>query len=163
MPAIAKLSTSPQRRRLFTVGEIVDRIGQASNAAAVSERIKVWTRSGLLFPMNKKQKYPGTGHHRRYEWPAVIDAAVLNALTEARVEVVAREDTLFALALAKTAYGEWQQDMTARHYLFLISIRGKPFAGDTALCFRDKIELPTAAEFGGWVSLSPIFARLQLP
>jgi hypothetical protein len=144
----------------FTVGDLVERISHDGNAAALAERIKLWTRSGLIYPIDAK--FPGTGRHRRYEWPSIVDCAVLNALADARVEVLARKDTRLALSLAQTAFEEWgKEEKPCQHYLVLISFRGKPFSGETCYPCNDVVEIKPYAESSIVVNLSQIFSRLQ--
>jgi hypothetical protein len=151
---------SPQDQT-FTVGDLVERISHDGNAAAVGERIKLWTRSGLIAPIDAK--FPGTGRHRRYEWPTIIDCAVLNALTDARVEVLARKDTLFALSLAHVIFEDLgkQENRGRQFYLALISFRGKPFSGQTCYRCDDVVEIKPCVESTIVVNLSQIFGRLR--
>ena len=50
----------------LTVGQIFEQLGPIAPdaAAAMRERIRHWTREGLLLPVN--QHHAGTGRHRRY-------------------------------------------------------------------------------------------------
>jgi len=138
---------------------LVERISHDGNAATLSERIKLWTRSGLIAPIDAK--FPGTGRHRRYEWPAIIDCAVLNALTDARVEVLARNDTHLALSHARLAFEKWEENRGRQFYIALISFRGKPFSGQTCYPCEDEVEIKPSAESTIVINLSQIFGRLQ--
>jgi hypothetical protein len=160
MHASLRPSPSPQEQT-FTVGDLVERISHDGNAAALSERIKLWTRSGLIYPIDAK--FPGTGRHRRYEWPTIVDCAVLNALTDARVEVLARQDTHLALSLARVAYEEWGKEENAERqfYLVIISFRCKPFSGQTCYRCNDVVEVKQFAESSIVLNMSQIFARLR--
>lgn len=74
---------------ILTVGQIVEQLGPvAPDAAAMSERIRHWTREGLLLPVN--QHHAGTGRHRRYGPDASYEAAILNALATAGLQLVSR-------------------------------------------------------------------------
>src|SRR5688572_14050394 len=69
----------------ITVGQIVEQLGPlAPDPAAMSERIRHWTREGLLLPVD--QHHAGTGRHRRYRAEAAYEAAILNALATAGLQ-----------------------------------------------------------------------------
>lgn len=68
----------------LTVSEIAGRIWRPTDSlteAQVVERIRGWTKEGLLVPVGDKN--PGPGRHRRYPYTAVGEAILLNVLTEA--------------------------------------------------------------------------------
>jgi DNA-binding transcriptional MerR regulator len=66
----------------LTVGEVARRIqGPDEDFAVVVDRLRNWTKEGLLKPIGDKN--PGTGRARRYSEGSVIDALVLSTLTEA--------------------------------------------------------------------------------
>jgi hypothetical protein len=61
----------------LTTAQLAARIcPKGDDVAAVTERIKRWAKIGLLFGGT-----PGRGGSRRYDHGAIIDAAVLNALS----------------------------------------------------------------------------------
>ena len=87
----APLTTAPPNlgSPKLTVGQIVEQLGPvAPEAAAMSERIRHWTREGLLLPVD--QHHAGTGRHRRYGPDAVYEAAILNALATAGLQLVSQ-------------------------------------------------------------------------
>lgn len=67
-----------------TVSEIARRIwrlGDNMNEAQLVERVRAWTKEGLLVPIGEKN--PGTGRHRRYPQSAVAEAMLLKVLSDA--------------------------------------------------------------------------------
>jgi hypothetical protein len=65
----------------ITVSEIAERIRREDeDLTTVVDRLRNWTKEGLLQPLGKKN--PGTGRKRRYPETAIIDALVLSFLTE---------------------------------------------------------------------------------
>jgi DNA-binding transcriptional MerR regulator len=70
----------------FTVSEIAAMLEDApERRPTLVERIRHWTREGLLRPIGEKN--PGTGRHRAYEADALIDVAVLNLLANLGMQV----------------------------------------------------------------------------
>jgi hypothetical protein len=67
----------------LTVGEIASRIwrpGDNMSEAQLVERVRGWTKEGLLVPVG--EKYRGTGRHRRYPYTAVPEAMLLKVLSD---------------------------------------------------------------------------------
>jgi DNA-binding transcriptional MerR regulator len=70
----------------LTVSEIAAMLEDApERRSTLVERIRHWTREGLLQPIGEKN--PGTGRHREYETDALIDVAVLNLLANLGLQV----------------------------------------------------------------------------
>jgi hypothetical protein len=63
---------------LLTVTQIAQRLAKPEQQAALRERIRHWTREGLIKPIGEKN--PGTGHHRQYDEGVLADVAILDAL-----------------------------------------------------------------------------------
>jgi MerR HTH family regulatory protein len=101
----------------LTVGQIVEQVGAVAPdlAAAVSERIRHWTREGLLVPID--QHHAGTGRHRRYSSDTSYDAAILNALASAGLHLVSRPYIQVALSHARGVLRTWRQAISAGHKL----------------------------------------------
>ena len=78
----------------FTVSEIAERIRRPHEDLRIAgDRIRNWTREGLLQPIGEKN--PGTGKVRRYPESALIDAALLQVITDCTgVAAVAAGDLL---------------------------------------------------------------------
>jgi hypothetical protein len=105
----------------LTVGQIVQQLGTvAADAAAMSERIRHWTREGLLLPVN--QLHAGTGRHRRYGPDATYEAAILNALTTAGLQLVSRPYIQAALSQARAALQKWHRARNFGQKLPLFSL-----------------------------------------
>jgi len=86
----------------------------------------------------------------------------LNALTDARVEVLARKDTHLALSHARVAFEKWgKEKKPSQYFLVFISFRGKPFSGQTCYRCDDVVEIKPSAESSIVVNLSQIFGRLR--
>jgi hypothetical protein len=68
--------------KTYSVSEIAERIGRpGEDMRVVGDRIRNWTREGLLDPVGMKN--PGTGRSRLYPETALFDALVLTVITEA--------------------------------------------------------------------------------
>ncbi|MDN5003989.1 MerR family transcriptional regulator [Bradyrhizobium sp. GCM10027634] len=67
--------------KTYSVTEIAEKIGlPGEDLRVVGDRIRNWTREGLLKPVGEKN--PGTGRSRQYPETALLDALLLTALTE---------------------------------------------------------------------------------
>jgi hypothetical protein len=67
--------------RTFTVTEIAERIARkGEKLELVADRIRNWTKDGLLEPVGEKN--PGTGRSRTYPEKALIEAMVLLELMD---------------------------------------------------------------------------------
>src|SRR5215471_4882471 len=65
-----------------TVGEIAEQLSATpEETPAVRERLRHWTREGLMSPI--AHRHAGTGKHRHYEPSITYDGAILNALARA--------------------------------------------------------------------------------
>jgi hypothetical protein len=146
----------------FSVGEVAAKIGYAGDPAVI-ERIKLWTRSGLIFTVDGS-KHPGTGRPRLFDWPNMIRAAVLNALVNARIEIFARQDTGLALTVAQEAYKAWEKEKKpGRYFLVLTAFRGKLGPEGTAhTCYmcKGKVTVKPFADSAIVVDLNRVFARV---
>jgi DNA-binding transcriptional MerR regulator len=70
----------------LTVSEIAQLlVDEPERQAALVERIRHWTREGLIEPIGVKN--PGTGRHREYGTSALVDVAILNALAGIGMQV----------------------------------------------------------------------------
>jgi hypothetical protein len=149
----------------LTVGQIVEELGPlAPDAAAMTERIRHWTREGLLVPVN--QHHAGTGRHRRYNPEASYEAAILNALATAGLQLVSRPYIRAALIQARAALQEWHQARSAGRKLpvFLLVILhdmtrvgGEPIAS----IHEGTIKHDPNAEITIVVNLSQLFSRVR--
>jgi DNA-binding transcriptional MerR regulator len=69
----------------FTVSQIAEILVEPAYQPALIERIRHWTREGLVHPVGAKN--PGTGRHREYEDPALVEIAVLEALADLGLQI----------------------------------------------------------------------------
>jgi hypothetical protein len=160
-----RIAAPPETERptpTFSVGEMAAKIGYPGDPGVI-ERIKVWTRSGLIFTVDGS-KHPGTGRPRQFDWPNLIRGAILNALVNARVEIFAREDTGLALVAAQEAYKQWEREKKpGRYFLVLMAFRGEPGPEGTArYCYicKGRATIKAFAESAIVVDLSQVFARV---
>ena len=145
----------------LTVGQIVEQLGPiAPDAAAMSERIRHWTREGLLIPVN--QYHAGTGRHRRYSSHATYEAAILNALATAGLQLVSRPYIQPALSQARAALRKWQEAKSAGHKLPLFFLVILHESGEPTASIREGImKHDPNAEVMIVVNLSRLFLRVR--
>ena len=150
----------------LTVGQIVERLGPVAPdaAAAMSERIRHWTREGLLLPVN--QHHAGTGRHRRYSADTSYEAAVLNALANAGLQLVSRPYIQAALSQAIAVLQKWRQARSAGRklplFFLVISHDTTRISGEPTASIHEGIVKPDpAAEIIIVVNLSQLFLRVR--
>ena len=149
----------------LTVGQIVEQLGPvAPDASAMSERVRHWTREGLLLPVNSH--HAGTGRHRRYSPDAGYEAAVLNALATAGLQLVSRPYIQDALNQARATLQKWHRARRAGRKLpvfFLVilhdmtRIGGEPIAS----IHEGAVKHDPTAEIMIAVNLSQLFLRVR--
>jgi hypothetical protein len=67
--------------KTYSVSEIAEKIARSGeDMRVVGDRIRNWTREGLLTPIGERN--PGTGRSRQYPETALLEALVLTAITE---------------------------------------------------------------------------------
>lgn len=97
-------------------------ISQMANRAAMRgikrvafiERVRYWTREGLLEPVGELN--PGTGRHRRYANSALEDALILNTLADFGIPIAIQRK---ALIQARVARLDWKSAPLEDRSLFL--------------------------------------------
>lgn len=147
----------------LTVGQLVEQLGPlVVDTAAMSERIRHWTREGLLVPAD--QHHAGTGRHRRYDVEAAYEAAILNALATAGLQLVSRPYIRAALNQSKAALQKWQQAAVRGRKLplFLVILHpvGRTGANPT-VSIHERIALhDLSAETMVVVNLSQLFLQV---
>ena len=104
----------------LTVGEIAERLASiAPDTAGTVQRIRHWTREGMLLPVDRH--HAGTGKHRRYAADAIYDAAILHVTTDAGLNISSQRYLVDALTMARFALPKWKkarsQGQTPRLYL----------------------------------------------
>jgi len=148
----------------LTVGQIVEQLSAvAPDPAAISERIRHWTREGILVPVD--QHHAGTGRHRRYTSDTGYEAAVLNSLANAGLHLVSRPYIQDALRHARAALQKWRQAIAAGHELplFFLVISHEPtrVGSEPIVSTHEGVVSPApAAEIMIVVNLSQLFFRM---
>jgi DNA-binding transcriptional MerR regulator len=167
LTAVSLAVGSPELGRpTLTVGQIAEQLGPIAPDAgpAMSERIRHWTREGLLLPV--RQHHAGTGRHRRYSPDASYEAAVLSALADAGLQLASRPYIQTALSQARVALQKWRQARSAGHklpFFFLVISHDTPRIGrePTASIHEELVKHDPAAEIIIVVNLSQIFLRVR--
>jgi hypothetical protein len=149
----------------LTVGQIVEQLGAVASdsAAAISERIRHWTREGLLIPVD--QHHAGTGRHRRYSSDISYEAAVLNSLANAGLQLVSRPYIQDALRHARAALQRWRQAIIAGHklplFFLVISYEPTRVGSEPIVSIHEGVvNHAPAAEIMIVVNLSQLFLRM---
>jgi DNA-binding transcriptional MerR regulator len=145
-----------------TVGEIAQRVQTIGpNPASTIERIRHWTREGLLIPAD--QHHAGSGKHRRYATESVYDAAILTVIANAGLPLVSQTYLHKALPLARGALRKWirvrrkNQDIM----LFLeISQTASETGSRSVRIHEGAVKHDSSAELSIIINLSQIFTRV---
>jgi len=148
----------------LTVGQIVDQLGSlAPDAAAMNERIRHWTREGLLRPVD--QHHAGTGKHRRYDADASLDTAVLNALATAGLQVVSRPYVKTILAEARKALQNFRRDVSAgrkKQGIFLVISHARSGAEPKVYVREGVVNSDALTEVAIVINLSKLFTHVPV-
>ena len=102
---------SGPRLSSWTIGQIVDKFCP-SDPATVFERLRHWTKEGLISPVD--QHHSGTGTPKLYEFDSPFDCAVLNALAVAGVQVLSRPYIKTALRETHNALAKYRDAQHAK-------------------------------------------------
>jgi hypothetical protein len=150
----------------LTVGQIVEQLGLVPPvpAAAMNERIRHWTREGLLLPLD--HHHAGTGRHRRYSLDASYEVAILNAFAEAGIPLASRPFIRTALSQARAALQKWHQARSAGYkppILFLVISPDVARIGSEPITsiHEGTVKYDPAAEITIVVNLSQLFVRVR--
>lgn len=93
--------------RPITVGQIAEHLRSiAPDVPASTERLRYWTKEGLLSPI-KQKLHGGTGTHRKYEVSRIFDAAALTIIAASGLQI-ARGCLVDALSQARLALQNWR-------------------------------------------------------
>ena len=161
-PASASLAISSDAATI-TVGQIVEQLEPlATNAAAMNERVRHWTKIGLLRPT--RQRHSGTGRYRRYNPDVTFEAAVLSALASVGLELVSKRYVHVALSRVREALQKWHQARNLAHDLpifFLVISQDVRSAEPTVSIFENAIKPDAAAEAMIVINLSRLFCRVR--
>lgn len=85
-------SRKPLQRSLSTAELVTIVAAVARDPGMISERLRHWTREGLLDPIGGR--HPGSGVHRRYSEETAVRAAVLSRLADMGFRVTALEGSM---------------------------------------------------------------------
>jgi hypothetical protein len=147
--------------RTFTVAEIAERIARkGEKLELVADRIRNWTKDGLLEPIGEKN--PGTGRSRLYPEKALIEATVLLELM----------DCLGVQPIKARLYAGWFKaakaaiERHAQQKEFLVFSRGPDGAAITLVDTKTLKELPAVLQRSKFAShiiidLGALYARLD--
>jgi DNA-binding transcriptional MerR regulator len=143
----------------LTVGEIAEQLGKvAPDAVATRERLRHWTREGLLAPVDRH--HAGTGKHRRYDADSTYDAAILNAVASAGLHVVTQRYLIEALAMARHARRKWER--TGSRGPLLLEISQKTAGGGTTIAIHEgAVQCDPTAELSIVINMAQIFANVR--
>jgi DNA-binding transcriptional MerR regulator len=144
----------------LTVGQIAEQLSPvAPDQAATRERIRHWTREGLLSPI--ASHHSGTGKRRQYDASSVVyDAAILNAVASAGLHVITQQYLLDALSMARDARHKWDR-ARSRGKLFL-EISHKTAGGEPVIAIHeDAVECDPDAGLSIVINLARIFDDLR--
>jgi DNA-binding transcriptional MerR regulator len=142
-----------------TVGQITEQLATiAPNKVTTRERLRHWTREGLLSPV--ADHHSGTGTHRQYSPSSAYDAAVLHAIACAGLNVVSRPYLQTALSKASEARQKWEQ-AEIKGPLFL-EIAHNVAQGTTEILIHEgQPTYDTSAELTIVINLARIFASVR--
>jgi DNA-binding transcriptional MerR regulator len=142
----------------LTVGQITEQLAAiAPNKEATRERLRHWTREGLLSPV--ADHHSGTGTHRRYDPSSVYDAAILNAIAGAGLNIASRPYLQTALSKAREARQKWER-VEIKGPLFLQIIHKGADATEILIHEGDP-KYDAAAELTIVINLAWIFANVR--
>jgi DNA-binding transcriptional MerR regulator len=99
----------------MTISQMANRAAMRGiKRVAFTERVRYWTREGLLEPVGELN--PGTGRHRRYADSALEDALILNTLADFGIPIAIQRK---ALIQARVARLDWKSAPSDGRSLFL--------------------------------------------
>jgi hypothetical protein len=157
----------------LTAGEIANRIQEpGEDLRAISQRLRHWTREGLLKPIGKQN--PGTGHHLRYPERALVDAAILSRLTRRFgfwAKKVPFTGALLDAVVEQLPHMRLHIQNQKIAYLFL-GTRGGDFLGQVQVVddpngpvrrFRERLTVPPDFDDVILINLNRLFAQVGIP
>jgi hypothetical protein len=108
------------KSRLYVVSDLAAIAGMPEPMLPLMiERVRHWTREGLLEPVDTL--LTGTGHHRRYPEEAAFSVLVLNTLANFGVQLAAKKKVIAdALDKLRIARKRWERTQTKGPYWLVI-------------------------------------------
>jgi DNA-binding transcriptional MerR regulator len=143
----------------LTVGQIAEQlVSIAPDKPATRERLRHWTREKLLSPV--ADHHSGTGTHRQYDPSSAYDAAILQAIACAGLNVVSRPYLRTALSKANEARQKWElAEIKGPLYLEIVH---KVAEGTAEILIHEgEPRYDTAAELRIVINLARIFASVR--
>jgi hypothetical protein len=118
--------TKTTKPPLYGVGDLVLLAGVPEPMMPLmSERIRHWTREGLLEPVDTL--LTGTGHHRRFGPDAAFNVLVLNVLADFGVQLAAKKKAIEeALDKLRTARKRWERTKAEGPFWLVIRLKRTP-------------------------------------
>jgi len=143
----------------LTIGQITEQLAAiAPDKVAGRERLRHWTREGLLLPV--ADHHSGTGNHRQYDPSISYDAAILHAIARAGLNVVSLPYLQTALSKARDARLKWER-ATIKGPLLLEIVQKGAECGTEILIHEGDPKYDTAAELTIVINLAWIFANVR--
>jgi DNA-binding transcriptional MerR regulator len=106
----------------LTVGGIAEQLrALAPDEEASIERIRHWTREGLIGPVKKPNA--GAGKHREYDVLSVLDAAILTVIADAGLHIASHKYLLDGLALIRRALQKRKPEKSRDLYLEIAYVK----------------------------------------
>jgi hypothetical protein len=143
----------------ITLNQLVDRIcSRDDNRAAVAERVRHWSRVGVLLPAGGP---PGKGRPRFFEPATIVDAALLNGLADIGYPVISRE-MLLACELARQAAREWAHGDRRQRWLELAWVKSTTFSANCVPFIHvDRLQPKPGTQAAIILNLTAILARVN--
>jgi DNA-binding transcriptional MerR regulator len=149
---------------LFTVSQIARQVASTpERRVAVMERIRHWTREGLIAPVGEKN--PGTGRHRRYDENAVAAIAVLNAVASLGIQVAVLRQVL---SVAMQSINKWRgkyREEKGDVYLEIYDLHGTAYVSERKTEHLEGRYVISAQSVSGAsliINISKILRRIRL-
>jgi hypothetical protein len=143
----------------LTVGEIAEQLSASpEETPAVRERLRHWTREGLMSPI--AGHHAGTGKHRHYDPGVAYDGAILNALARAGLHIVSRPYLATVLSVARHARQEWELAKSPPRFSSKFPT-GRGAATPQFAVRKRKVECDPDAELSIVINLDRIFSDVR--
>ena len=145
---------------LLTVSQIAEVLcAKLQDRLALMERIRHWTREGLITPAGEKN--PGTGRHRRYEKGALAEVAILNALADLGIQIGGMRAALLAAMKSMETWREKLKDQKDSIFLEILNVDGVPMLREHFVQEGQSWWHPEAAEAALVVNITRILRRIE--
>jgi DNA-binding transcriptional MerR regulator len=144
----------------LTVADIAELIRRPdADKAAVIERVRSWTKEGLLEPAGDRN--PGTGRPRLYDESAAYDAAILNAMADLGLHVGQQRYFMVLQNLALEARTKWAQGKRNLYLEIADHGRPNPQGGTHTVHLHERLKMQSGAEASLILKIGRLFARVE--